>query len=65
MAGTPKRRMTSSRKRRRNSQPIYQAELPQLTKLPSGKLVPTHMVTPENPVYKGVKFLKVKRKSTK
>ncbi|MBL8014851.1 MAG: 50S ribosomal protein L32 [Candidatus Doudnabacteria bacterium] len=64
MAAAPKRKMSSSRKGRRLAHQ-WKAKLAQLTKSPSGKLVMPHMVTPENPFYKGVKFLRTKAKRVK
>lgn len=64
MAAGPKRKMSSSRKGRRLAHQ-WKAKLPQLTTTASGKMVPTHTVTPDNPVYKGVKFLRTKSKRGK
>jgi len=62
MAATPKSRGSKSRRDRKRSQPRHKAKKIQLTKLPSGKMVPTHMVTPENPTKNGIRFLRAPKK---
>ncbi len=63
MAATVKHRKSSSKKRRGLAH-RYKAELPQLVKTEGGKLVPAHTVTPANPVYKGIQFLRRKVKKS-
>lgn len=60
MSANPKKRRPKSRQKRTRSQPEHKAKLPQLVVSASGKLVPAHMVTPENVTYKGKQFLRVK-----
>lgn len=55
-----KTRASGSKKRRKLAH-RWKAKLPQLVKTSSGKLVPAHTVTPENPVYKGTKFMRAKK----
>jgi ribosomal protein L32 len=62
MSATPKHKRSKRRQRNRRSQPDYKiTTLPQLITLPSGKRVPRHMVTVENPIKKGVRFLPSKK----
>lgn len=62
MGAAPKRKMSSSRKKRRLAHQ-WKAKLPQLVTTTGGKLVPAHTVTPENTTYKGIKFLRSKKSS--
>lgn len=60
----PKTRRSRTRKRSRQ-QHVRSYEVPELTVLPNGRRVPANMVTPENPLKKGVKFLPSKPKKAK
>lgn len=61
----PKTQRSSSKKRSRHSQPKFKVSRPQLTRTKSGKLVPMHMVTPDNPFHKGTKFINPKKNKKK
>lgn len=60
MAALPKRRGSQARQGRRRGQ--LKLKLPQLSRTSSGKLVPAHMVTADNPTYKQTKFIAAKAK---
>jgi len=65
MAATPKHKRSKTRQRTTRAQKWQtwaRNNVPQLVKLENGRLVPAHTVTPLNPVYKGVKFLRGKVK---
>ena len=69
MAATPKHRRSSSKKRSTMASNRYDVTLNKLRKMKrkggsvvhlsaeTGKMVPSHMVTPENPTYKGIKVI--------
>lgn len=62
MAATMKHRRSKTRQRTTRASWHYKiTKLPQLIMLESGKRVPRHMVTPENPSKNGVVFLRTKR----
>lgn len=62
MAATVKHRRSKTRQRKVRGARHYKiTELPQLVVLESGKRVPRHMVTPDNPTKNGVKFLRTKK----
>lgn len=60
MAATPKHRRSKSKQRSTRSQKAHKPQLPKLVTLGSGKRVPSHRVTADNPTKKGVKFVKNK-----
>lgn len=61
MASTPKHRGSSRRRDNRRSH-SRKVSKPSLVKLGSGKRVPAHMVTPDNPSKGDVRFLATKKK---
>lgn len=62
MGATPKTRRSSSKKKRRMASYRWaKAKLAKLVTLPSGKKVPSHMVTPENPTKNGITFVTKKK----
>jgi len=63
MAALPKRKRSKQNQRTTRSQPSHKAKHPLLVKAENGKVVPAHMVTKDNPVYKGVKFLRLSKKT--
>lgn len=69
MAATPKHRRSSSKKRSTRASNRYDVVLTKFRKIKkkggtvvhlsteTGKFVPSHMVTPDSPTYKGVKII--------
>jgi ribosomal protein L32 len=63
MSGLPKKRRSKARQRTsRFTHDKQKANAVNLVELPSGKRVPRHMVTKDNPTHKGVKFIRSKKK---
>ena len=63
MAALPKRKRSKQSQRTTRSQPGHKAKHPLLVVAENGKKVPAHMVTKDNPVYKGVRFFRASKKT--
>ncbi len=69
MAATPKHRRSSSKRRSTKASNRYDVTLTKFRKIKkkggkvvhlskeTGKMVPSHMVTPDSPIYKGIKVI--------
>ena len=63
MAALPKRKRSKHKQRTTRSQASHKAKHPLLVVAENGKKVPAHMVTKENPIYKGIRFFRASKKT--